>query len=601
MYIPSEKNSSAGSVFSRLTDHVVRGFPAIMLILFMASIGVISPGAPRRSAAPSRDQDRVMRLVIHLAEQARLSPDTSFAVRVQAEAGVLVWPYDRDQARAIFQRGFRQLLPSAVDYQPATTLEIAKRQQLRAEFLSQIAPLDPEMAETLARSFALASGPLSSDRASLALYDGASLSIAVRERLAAESRELLVSVALSLAQVDRRRALALGQLSLEAGISPYFGRLLLQVGDSDPALADLLFSRAVDYLERVRPVSIGDFHTLSFYLISTADTAGKNRSTQPAAVVRFLSLACDLVMRGDADGQAETVRRDQTDRSFQLYCTGKYLMELLPRFLPDRVAQFQHHFAELTNREVTGAAPSISAVQSADPCAIEQAAAEGTDERERDELYARAAFGWLARGDLRGAQLAALKIANAEMRDRVLLSVGRRLMSKTHNAEALPVVRLLQNRIAKTELLIALAQAEFSRRNVAGARTLLNEAEREAAGIESPFARARSLLAVVAGFAAFDAERAFEVTQSAVRFFNDVPEPQQRPSQPADAVACLATAQTEELFQLNFAGSLTALARQDFDRTLLLAQQLTGKKETLIAQLAVCRGGLRADDSSGGE
>src|SRR5205085_10404552 len=107
--------------------------------------------------------DRMMELIIHLADQAHLSQDRGLAVRAQAQAGLLVWPYNRDQARTIFRRAFSELLPSAADFEPASAVEIAQRQQLRIEFLCQIAGCDPEMAETLAYSFGLAPQPLSKE------------------------------------------------------------------------------------------------------------------------------------------------------------------------------------------------------------------------------------------------------------------------------------------------------------------------------------------------------------------------------------------------------------------------------------------------------
>src|SRR5438105_3286054 len=140
MYIPLKETTSAGSVFSRLSARVLRSFPPISLIFIIAVTSVFSPGATaRRGAAPSRPEDRMMELIIHLADQAHLSQDRGLAVRAQAQAGLLVWPYNRDQARTIFRRAFSELLPSAADFEPASAVEIAQRQQLRIEFLCQIA------------------------------------------------------------------------------------------------------------------------------------------------------------------------------------------------------------------------------------------------------------------------------------------------------------------------------------------------------------------------------------------------------------------------------------------------------------------------------
>jgi len=229
---------------------------------------------------------------------------------------------------------------------------------------------------------------------------------------------------------------------------------------------------------------------LSFFLISSSSASDKDRRTQDV-IIRFLNLAFDLVMR-DCQASQATDACNATDQSSEISCTGKYLLELLPRYLPARAAQLQRRLSDLNDREPSGGVTSISAAQSIQPSAIEQAARDSADAGERDLLYARAAFGWLARADMREAQRAASNIANAEMRDRVLVPVARRLISKTCIKDALLIAALIQDRVARTDLIVALAQAAFSLRNTACARTLLDVAELEATKTERPFARADS-------------------------------------------------------------------------------------------------------------
>lgn len=591
MYKPLVETTRVSSVFSRLGARVLRSLRTItQVFIFMAVVSAPTPSASSgRQAVLNRHDDLVVRLIIQVANQAQLSSDTGFAVRVQTQAGLLLWSYDHDQARAIFRRAFQSLLRSPVDSQPASALEVAKRQQLRVEFLNQIAGCDAQMAEELARAFALPPPPAVMELVSYTPSESVSPAVATQGRLEAENRELLVSVAMCMAEVNRHRAAALAHLSLRAGISPYFDRLLLRIGKGDQALADRLFSSAVDYLEASRRVSLSDVHTLSFYLYSVAGRADRDRLTQ-AAIVRFLNLACDVVMRSDGVNPAGTARRDATDQAFQLSCVGKYLLELLPRYLPAGAARLQGRLAELVDQPVNGPAIDIPPTPPVDPGEVEQAARNSTDERERDELYARAAFGRLARAELQEAQQAATKITNPEVRDRLLLMVARRLLSKACLKEALLIVPLVEDRVGKTDLLVKLSQAALAAHSVRCAKTLLDLAELEAEKIESPFARAQSLLAIVAGFSASDPARAFAVMQEAVHALNEIPVREPQVLGPEQAGPYPPGMQTEELFQLSFANSLTALARLNFERALLLARQLTGKEASLIAQLAVCRG-----------
>ena len=589
MYKPLAKNTSASSAFNRLSARALRSFRMMTLVfVFMAVASAPTPSlSSRRAAASNRHDNHVVSLIIQVADQARLSSDIGFAVRLQAQAALLLWPYDRDQARAIFQRAFQPLLRSPVDFQPPSALEVARRQQLRVEFLNQVAGCDPEMAEALAHSFVRPTAAM--EPVSFTPSEDVSPLIATQGRLETESRELLVSVALRLAEVNKRRAAVLAQLSLRAGVSPYFDRLLLRLGKGDQTLADRLFCNAVDYLEQSRRVSLDDVHTLSVYLISARHAADRDRLTQ-AAVVRFLNLACDVVRRGGMSLE-ETESRDAWSVASRLSATVKYLSELLPRYLPARAARLQARLAELADRQAGGPAREILPTPPIHPSALEQAARHSANERERDELYARAAFGWLARAELRAAQQAAMNISNPEVRDRLLLAVARRLLSKACAKDALLIVPLVQDHVAKTDLLVKLAQAALASGNARCAKTLLDLAGLEAAKIECPFARAQSLLAIVASLSASDPARAFAVMREAVGALNEIPAPAPQALDPEQADSCPAGAQAEDLFQLSFASSLTALARLDFDQALLLAQQLTGKEVSLIAQLAVCRGG----------
>jgi hypothetical protein len=121
---------------------------------------------------------------------------------------------------------------------------------------------------------------------------------------------------------------------------------------------------------------------------------------------------------------------------------------------------------------------------------------------------------------------------------------------------------------------------------------LLDEAEAEAIKAQPSFVRAQSLLTIVGSFSAVDTVRAFEVMQTAIKSINDIPAPGDQKQFANDRPQPAAALKSAELYNLNFESTLAVLAQTDFDRALLLAQQLTIKDASLIAQLAVCRGGL---------
>ena len=70
---------------------------------------------------------------------------------------LLLWPHDRERARAIFRQAFQSLARE--------TLTAGERRQLREELLNRIASRDAELAEELARAAAYPTESLKRDGA----------------------------------------------------------------------------------------------------------------------------------------------------------------------------------------------------------------------------------------------------------------------------------------------------------------------------------------------------------------------------------------------------------------------------------------------------
>jgi hypothetical protein len=531
-----------------------------------------------------------MRLILDVADQANLSPDTEFAVRTQVQVGLLVCLYDRDRARLIFRRAMGRLFsPDGERHGQDTpdTFDAVRRHQLGVECLNQVAGCDPELAEILARSMVL--DQLQSVQDPARPHTG-------HFQFSLESRELLVSVALSIAASDRERAFSLAQLSLAGGVSPYLDRLLMQLADGGQNLADQLFCDAVEHLERSAQVSLKEVHTLMFYLISDNAAARTNRLTDEV-IVRFLRLSSDLVIPGHGNPRAEEISTGESEHSFEFFYTLKYLMELSPRYLPERTGQLKRRFAQISKTNLPEAGLSIQPARTSDSCSSEPADA-ALDENQRDQRYAQAALDWLSYGCSVEAQKTTLKITDVQTRDRILAQVARRLMIEARVDEAGTAAHLLHDQTAKTEALIALARAELARRNGEHAIALLTEAECEAADIDQILTRAQLLLEIVSGFSPLDPGRAFAAMQEATEALNQLAayHPEASASMPGPGRPV-----NNHLFDLGLGDSLTALARLDFDRALSLAQKLTGREATLIARLAVYRAGLTPDRPLRGE
>ena len=605
---------------------------AVSIALFLAGAvdthaqrpRAIEPAVRNNESAAQQDA-RIPFLLVQLADQARSSDDLAFAVRAQSQAGTLLWPHDRDSARSIYRRAFQSLSPTntlkvtdntdpaAPSSRPSRAgLTLAEKQQLRTELLNQIAARDPELAEELARAVAESldtSKDLCSGGAQAANCEqaGRATSQAAADSLSADSlsapsqahaerRELLISVALQVVERDPQRAMALGQLSLALGVSQNFSRLLMLMRAADAGLADLLFSCAVARLEQSQTADLREIHLLGSYLVSSVNSSAR-QAVSKEVVVKYLNLAFSQVSRrAELASKAPYDRASRPDESAALYFIERQLSDLFAQYLPDRVTHLQRRIAEMNDATPHNQAIDLNALRTSGPVEIAHEAREASDDRERDSLNARAAMAWLAKGEVREAHTSALKISDGQMRDRVLAQIVRRYIAEGQIEYAIAVARCIESDTPRVEALVTLSGAVLASKDRVRATELLNEAEGYSVKARPTPSRAHSLLKIASSFSAFDVVRGFEVMQTAVKAINEAsarPEDGKR-AQPPEASAANDARQMKlgELYDSELESTLAVLARADFDRALLLAQQLSGKDTSVVAQIAVCRGAL---------
>lgn len=561
--------------------------------------------------AASRQNTRIVALLEQLADQARSSDNIAFAVRAQSQAAKLLWPQDEDRARIIFQRAFQLLAPGAASKprdndQTAdaikttnATASTVDRRRLRTELLNQIAARDPEFAEELARDLAesiessksgCGDGASTDCNAPSAASSRQPISSPTVSREDSEQCELLMSAALQVVDRDPQQAMTFAQMSVALGISSNLSRLLTIMRGVDPERADLLFSNAMARLEGSTLVELSDLHTLGSYVVSVSTW----RSTQPLSrplVVRFLNFAFSQIERRDLY-QSRGSRRD--DSAF--YFIGRQLTDLFARYLPDRVDQLQRYLNDPTDvatyDEVVDPAPlKIKA-----PADIASEALNSSDPIERDSLYASASLGWLGQGNLKEAHAAALKIQDASTRDRVLVQIVRRYSSEQRIDEAAALSRRIVDETSRAEMLGIVGTAAKAAKDNIRASELLNEAVTCALKSKPSAESARNLVTIAGTFSGFDAAKSFEVLQSAIKSINDILKQQEDAKSERSSIGArpkpVPAFSLEEVYNAGFENTLAALAKTDFEGALALARQLPGEEASVIAQLAVCGGGL---------
>jgi len=414
-----------------------------------------------------------------------------------------------------------------------------------------------------------------------------------------ERREMLISVALRIVEREPQQAIALAQMSFARGLSPNFSRLLMLMRSSEPGLADLLFSSAVARLERAATVDLSDIHTLGSYLVSAGSSA--REAMGRALVTRFLNLAFSQIERS-TNSAAALARATKRDEPAAVYFVGRQLTDLFARYQPDRLEQLQRNISDLTEPTSDSVIEPVL-YQASGPAELEAAALSITDLRERDSLYARAALAWLGKDDLRRAQSTAFAIEDPEMRDRVLGQLVRKQSAEGRIDEAVALARRIEDGSSRVESLVMLASSALASKNRARAIEILNEAESSSAKLRAPSARMYSLLKVAGTVSDFDTLRGFEMMQSVVKAINEtVNQQREQTKQPGSAKTPasndLPAPTTAESYRSALEGTLAVLARADFERALLLAQQIEVKEAAVAAQLAVCRGALTAKPPS---
>jgi hypothetical protein len=561
----------------------------------------------------ARQNERIVSLLEQLADQARQSDDLTFAVRAQSQAATLLWPQDHERGRAIYRRAFQSLTAqttsrpnesaSGADKPSRTSLSPAERLQIRDELLNQIAARDPELADELARKLAESAvqkdacpNAMGCDQNNVLQPQAPLAGGSTREDI--ERREMLISVALRIVEREPQQAMALAQMSFPLGLSPNFSRLLTLMRANEPGLADLLFSSAVARLEHLPVVDLGDIHTLGSYLVSAGSSA--REAMGRALVTRFLNLAFDQIANRGETATIAGTRTARRDESAAVYFIGRQLTDLFARYQPDRLEQLQREISELIETGPPDSVIELVSYEASGPAEMEADALQIGDAQKRDALYARAALAWLAKDEPRRAQSAAFEIADPEMRDRVLGQLVRKHSAEGRVEDAIAVARRIEDISSRVDALVMLAGSVASK-NHPRAIEVLNEAESNSAKLRTPAARVNSLLKVASTVSAFDPPRAFEIMQSVVKAINEAGSQQDEPKQagsPRVSSSDLSKSRIGESYTPALESTLAVLARADFDRALLVAQQIEVKEATVTAQLAVCRGGLAPKPSS---
>jgi hypothetical protein len=205
-----------------------------------------------------------------------------------------------------------------------------------------------------------------------------------------------------------------------------------------------------------------------------------------------------------------------------------------------------------------------------------------------DAQRAQLAATAVERDDFAAAHEEAAGIRDDSLRIQLYAQAALRLLKLGRFDEAYKEIGRVSDPARRASLLVQLAAAAHVKGDVVRALESLNDAEREAKRASRINVRVQALFSVASAFVQVDPLRAFETMQTAVENVNRAAR--------VDEKSGGQTALPPKA--LNFNATFAQLARIDFDGAWLLARQFDGRAPRLLAELAVCRGGLAAADDS---
>jgi hypothetical protein len=526
---------------------------AFGLVALLTSAAPLAGARQTPGQAPSRDEDaaaranlagRIVTLLAELASSAQSVADPDLRLDCELEAASLLWPREPDRARVICADVFDRLVLGAY----ATSDERVAARRRVARLLAHVARRDSMLAERFATRLA----PLFPPGAG---RDG--------EAQPASRADLLVGAALEMLPGDPARAAALGRLALGDGITPALMRFLVVLHAADAARADTLFEAAITSFLRSPDPRLADVGTLSTYLVST--WGGDLARISPDAMRGFFQVAVHAISR---------VPLDSSEAS-NAYFVGRQLSPYVARYLPEQAPALELRVAILAQSD--GFARAQIAL-----------ASRASDLASPDTLRAQTAATAVEREDFDLAHEEAAGIRDDALRAQVYAQAALRLLKLGRLDDAYREIGRVSDPARRASLLVQLAAVAQGRGDVVRAVESLNDAEREAKRATRVNARVQALFSVASAFVQVDPLRAFETMQTAVENVNRAARVDEKnggqPPLPPRA--------------LNFNATFARLARIDFDGAWLLARQFDGRAPRLLAELAVCRGGLAAADDS---
>lgn len=609
----------------------MRLFLAIVLVRLLLGAPAVVAQAPQKKVehAPRADVDPLAAqkrataaaLLTSLADRSRTFRDGVLRARAQARAADALWELDPELSRALFRRAWADA--DASDKETGRKREEDRRAQLaasgvsmqgnapalRAEVLRLASKRDRALGEEFISQLAQATEP---EPGEIPSPDGLTF---------AEAQRLALALKL-LEEGDTPRALqfatpALGHVT-RASVTFLSALREKDAPNADRLFASMLARAAADADADANTVSLLSTYVFTPFTFFTAyKTAGTGMSmgrpdmpapdVAPALRAAFMRAAAQILLRPTTPQEYDNTSAGRSGA----YLIIRRLLPLFDRHAPDATAALNARaallLADVPERLRTpamdrtlgkGILPEEPATRDEIGEALERAA-RTPNVADRDDIYAATAVNATWRGDARAEEIAG-KIVDLDLLRRVRafsdFSLVHTALDKKDVEAAL--ARARKGDLTPLQRAWALERAAdlIVKADRAGAISLLDEATAEARRIaDDDPGRARALVAVATRYEKLDRARAWDLLNDVVKAANSAPaftgEDGEMAVQFRNRRGGWMTSFDVEEFDL--AGVISALAAEDMNRAIQLADGFTNEAARVSAVVAVARSVMR--------
>ena len=537
-------------------------------------------------------RQKILSVLDRLIKTQATIADENFRALLQAQIADILWSFDEAGARRLFEAAFKTIAD-------ANPFERSSHNPVRDVLAQTIVRRSPILAAKLAQSLtdqSVTSASQNSERAALQYQTAFYLSM--------QNPLLAAQVAKPLA---------------EAGDLIKIIPLLRQIRVREPQAADELFIKAFEKgtleqpnLDAIRWSASYLFPRFGEGVISFPSDPGLHDVYKPipigrAVIDQFLDLAYNAISRRlDAALSNEGARLDA--RSLLDYAVPKLLASYFDRFMPDKAPAFRARLQDALRRVPPEDQPYLALTE---PCTSQELITRADalkDIRQKDFFYSRAATLAISSGNFDQTPAIIEKIVNESVRSNALEMLRRRTtnnhfddITKAISANDFDSAEKMITGISDPRLhqwLFSSLIAATFRRDKARAMRTLDQAERLASSVETPMERARALMMLAGATARVDAGRAFEKMEMAIAELNRAGlAAEWEKYQEVEATGGGEKDNSSRKISMGAGFMLNdpdfqSLGGENFDRALILAQQVQVQTASALAQLAVCRGAL---------